>query len=63
MGNDRYSIHYDYVIQTATYLDNKVVKPDIVIWNRKEEMVTLVEVSVPNDARLNQAEREKKTKY
>ena len=62
-GNESYTIHYDYVIPTATYLENSAVKPDIVIWNKAEKVATLVEVSVPNDGGLNRAEREKKTKY
>ena len=63
MGNETYTIHYDYEIPTATYLENAAVKPDIVIWNKTEREATLVEVSVPNDGGLNRAEREKRTKY
>ena len=63
VGNESYTIHYDYIVPTATYLENAAVKPDIVIWNKKERVATLVEVSVPNDGGLNRAEREKKTKY
>ena len=63
MGNESYTIHYDHVIPTATYLENAAVKPDITIWNRAHKVATLVEVSVPNDGGLNRAEREKKTKY
>ena len=63
MGNESYTIHYDHVIPTATYLENAAVKPDITIWNRADKVATLVEVSVPNDGGLNRAEREKKTKY
>ena len=62
-GNQRYTIHYDYVIPTATYLENAAVKPDIVIWDKVEKLATLIEVSVPNDSGLNRAEREKRTKY
>ena len=63
MGNDAYTIHYDYVIPTATYLENAAVKPDIVIWDKKNKVASLIEVSVPNDSGLNRAEREKRTKY
>ena len=63
VGNDRYTVHYDHVIPTATYLENAAVKPDIVIWDREEKSATVIEVSVPNDSGLNRAEREKITKY
>ena len=62
-GNERYTIHYDHVIPTATYLENAAVKPDIVVWDKKKSAATLIEVSVPNDSGLNRAEREKRTKY
>ena len=63
VGNDTYTVHYDHIIPTATYLENAAVKPDIVIWDKKERVATLIEVSVPNDSGLNRAEREKRTKY
>ena len=63
VGNDAYTIHYDYVIPTGTYLENAAVRPDIVIWDKINKKATIVEVSVPNDAGLNRAEREKITKY
>ena len=63
VGNEAYTIYYDHIIPTATYLENAAVKPDIVVWNKKERVATLVEVSVPNDSGLNRAEREKVTKY
>ena len=63
VGDESYTIYYDHIIPTATYFENAAVKPDIVIWNKKERVATLVEVSVPNDGGLNRAEREKKTKY
>ena len=34
-----------------------------VVWNKRERVATLVEVSVPSDSGLNRAEREKVTKY
>ena len=63
MGNETYTIPYDYAIPTATYLEGAAVKPDIVILDRVEKVATLVEVSVPDDAELNWAEIDKKTKY
>ena len=63
VGNETYTIHYDYVIPTATYLENAALKPDIVIWDKKDRVATLIEVSVPCDSGLNRAEREKITKY
>ena len=63
VGNDTYTVHYDHIIPTATYLENAAVKPDIVIWDKKERVATLIEVSVPCDSGLNRAEREKRTKY
>lgn len=45
------------------YPENRAVKSDIVIWDRKEKEATLVEVSVPNDAGLKKAESEKIKKY
>ena len=37
----------------------KTVKPDIVIWDKKDQVAT----SEPCDSGLNRAEREKRTKY
>lgn len=51
--NETHTIHYDYEIPTATYLQ----KPDIVVWNKVERVATLVEVRVPNAGGLNRAER------
>ena len=62
-SRELYTIHYDYTIPTATYLENSAVRPDIVVWDKAKRVVTLVEISVPNDAGLNRAEREKITKY
>lgn len=45
------------------WLGNIAVNLGIVIWDKREKVATLVKVSVPNDADLNRAEREKITKY
>ena len=39
------------------------IKPDIVVWDRKEHSALIIDVSVPNDFGINRAEREKVTKY
>ena len=62
-GNDEVSIYYDKILPTSSYIEESAVKPDIVVWNRKEKRATIVEVSVPNDLGLNLSERKKRKKY
>ena len=54
---------YDKDIQAGRYIKDKAIKPDIVIWNKKEKTALIIDVAVPNDYGLNRAEREKITKY
>ena len=62
-GNEEVTVYYDKILPTARYIEESAVKPDLTIWNRKEKTAQLIEVSVPNDFGINQAERVKKTKY
>ena len=56
-------IFYDKPMQCGRYIDEGAIKPDIVIWNKKERTAQIVEVTVPNDYGLNRAERCKLNKY
>ena len=56
-------LFYDKPIMAGRYIENSAIKPDIVIWDRKEKTAQIVEVTVPNDFGLNRAEREKVNKY
>ena len=62
-ANNDVTIFYDKVIKAGRYIENKAVKPDIVVWDRKEKKAQIIEVNVPNDFGLNRGEREKVTKY
>ena len=61
--NNDITIFYDKPIQAGRYIEGSAVKPDIVIWNKKEKTAQIIDVSVPNDFGLNRAEREKINKY
>lgn len=61
VGNKLCTIHDDYTILTATYIEKGPFITDTVIWNN-EKVATFVEVRVLNYPGLNRAEREKITK-
>ena len=56
-------IFYDKPIPLGRYVEGGAIKPDIVVWDRKEKTAQIIEVTVPNDYGLNRAEREKNNKY
>ena len=62
-SNGKVTVFYDKDIQAGRYIKDKAIKPDIVIWNKKEKTALIIDVAVPNDYGLNRAEREKITKY
>ena len=57
------TIFYDKIIPTGRFIEGNAIKPDIVIWDKKERKSLIIDVAVPNDYGINRAEREKKTKY
>ena len=57
------TIFYDKIIPTGRYIENNAIKPDIVIWDRKNKTALIIDVTVPNDYGVCRAEREKITKY
>ena len=57
------TIFYDKEIPAGRYIENKAIKPDIVVWDRQARTALIIDVSVPNDFGINRAEREKVTKY
>ena len=62
-ANDEVTVYYDKIIPTGRFIESGAVKPDIVVWDRKERSAIIIDVSVPNDFGINRAEREKVTKY
>ncbi|XP_068243633.1 uncharacterized protein [Palaemon carinicauda] len=48
---------------TRRYIEEGVIKPDIVIWNKEEKAAKIIDVTVPSDFDLNRAKRQKITKY
>ena len=62
-SNQQVTIYYDKPIPTGRYIENKAIKPDILIHNHQENTVQIIDVSIPNDFGINRAEREKITKY
>ena len=57
------TVFYDHIIRPGRYIENKAIKPDIVIWDKTNRTAKIIDVCVPNDFGLNRAEREKVTKY
>ena len=57
------TIYYDKPIPTGRFIENKAIKPDILIHNQQDNTVQIIDVSIPNDNGINRAEREKITKY
>ena len=62
-ANRNVTIFYDKIIPAGRYIENRAIKPDIVIWNKQQKTAKIIDVTVPNDYGLNRAEREKLTKY
>ena len=62
-ANEDVTIFYDKIIPTGRFIESGTVKPDLVVWNKKEKTALIIDVSVPNDFGINRAEREKVTKY
>ena len=62
-ANEEITIFYDKPIPTGRFIENKAIKPDIVIRNIKNKSALVIDISVPNDFGINRAEREKITKY
>ena len=62
-ANRNLTIFYDKIIPAGRYIENRAIKPDIVIWNKQQKTAKIIDVTVPNDYGLNRAEREKLTKY
>ena len=62
-GTEDISIYYDKIMPTNSYIEDSAVKPDLVVWDRKEKSAKIIEVSVPGDLALCYTERKKRTKY
>ena len=62
-SNGDTTVFYDHIIRPGRYIENKAIKPDIVIWDKTNRTAKIIDVCVPNDFGLNRAEREKVTKY
>ena len=54
---------YDLKISLSVNIENKALRLDIVLRNKKENTAFLIEISVPSDFGLNNAEIKKTTKY
>ena len=54
---------YDLMIPLSMNIENKALRPDIVLRNKKERTALLIEISVPSDFCFNNAEIKKMTKY
>ena len=62
-SHEDFVIFYDKPIPAGRFIEGGAIKPDIVVWNRKEKSAQIIEVTVPSDFGLNRAEREKNNKY
>ena len=45
------------------FIENSVIKPDLVVWDKLTRKALIIDVSVPSDYGLNRAERDKISKY
>ena len=54
---------YDFMIPSSVNVENKALRPDMVLRNKKQNKSMLNEVSVPREFGLNNAEIKKMTKY
>ena len=54
---------YDITIPSSVNRENKALRPDIRMRYKKEKKALLIEVSVPSDFGVNNAEIKKMTKY
>ena len=63
MANENATVFYDTPIPAGRYIEGRAIKPDIVLWNKKDKTAKIIEVTVPNDYGLCRAEREKIAKY
>ena len=63
-ANDEVTVYYDKIIPTGRFIESRAVKPDIVVWDRKERSAIIIDVSVPvYDLSINRAEKRKVRKY
>ena len=62
-ANEEVTIYYDKPIPTGRFIENKAIKPDILVRNHLKKSALIIDISVPNDYGINRAEREKITKY
>ena len=62
-AKDDITVFYDKIIPTGRFIENGALRPDIVVWDKKEKTALIIDVCVPNDMGINRAEREKVTKY
>ena len=62
-ATEQVSIFYDKPIVLGRYVEGGAIKPDIVVWDKKQKTAKIIEVSVPNDYGLNTSERKKLAKY
>ena len=54
---------YGFMIPSSVNIENKALLPDIVLRNKKKKTALLIEISVPSDFGLNNADIKKMTKY
>ena len=63
MGNEEVLIFYDTRIPISRFIKNRALRPDIVIWDKRKRHIKILDVTVPNDWGINDAERTKIAKY
>ena len=65
--NEEVLLFYDTRIPTSRFIENRALRPDIVVWNKRKKHILsfsfLFDVAVPNDGGINEAERTKIAKY
>ena len=61
LENDEVKILWDFTIQTERKLEHN--KPDLVVLNKKEKIIYVVDVVCPFDTRIKDTERTKIEKY
>ncbi|MGL5714005.1 MAG: hypothetical protein ACRCX2_13370 [Paraclostridium sp.] len=61
VANSKCEIRVDTTIRTDIKIEHN--RPDLFIWDKKKNEITLIEVGITNQDLINQVENEKKRKY
>ena len=54
VGNEEVLLFFDTRIPTSRFIENRALRPDIVVWDKRKTHIQILDVTVSNDWGINE---------